>query len=119
MRLVEAVAVYAAGVDALLSADVDADTPAEIAAALVDIETASRRVPMVGYTILARLQREAVPTDHGVTSWWKLLTLNCRISKARPTNALPAPSIWPRTQRCRARCCRRNGSPPPPPTATV
>lgn len=79
--LADAVAAYTAGVDALLGADVDAVSHPELVAAFSTIETASRRVPMAGYTLLARLEREANPKELGATSLWKLIAYRCRMSK--------------------------------------
>jgi uncharacterized protein DUF222 len=79
--LASAVAAYTAGVDALLAADVDASSHRELVEAFSTIETASRRVPMAGYTVLARLAREANPKELGATSLWKLIAYRCRMSK--------------------------------------
>ncbi len=57
--LVAAVAAYTASVDALLAADADACSHRELLAAFADLETATHRVPMLEYAILARLQRES------------------------------------------------------------
>jgi hypothetical protein len=79
--LATAVAAYTAGVDGLLAADVDAASHRELLTAYADIETAARRTPVVGYGILARLEREADPKSLGATSLWKLVALRCRMSK--------------------------------------
>jgi hypothetical protein len=81
MDLAAAVAAYTAGVDALLAADVDAASHRELVTAYADIETASRRTPVVGHAILARLNREADPKSLGATSLWKLIAFRCRMSK--------------------------------------
>ncbi|WP_395309538.1 DUF222 domain-containing protein [Mycobacterium sp. AMU20-3851] len=81
--LTTAVAAYTASVDALLAADVDACSHRELLAAFADLETATHRVPMLEYAILARLQRESNPAELGATSWTKLLTLRNRMSKGR------------------------------------
>jgi len=81
MDLAAAVAAYTVGVDALLAADVDAATHRELVTAYADIETASRRTPVVGHGILARLNREADPKSLGATSLWKLIAFRCRMSK--------------------------------------
>ncbi|KAA0084379.1 HNH endonuclease [Mycolicibacterium sp. P9-64] len=81
MDLAAAVAAYTVGVDALLAADVDAASHPELVTAYADIESAARRTPVVGYGILARLEREADPKSLGATSLWKLIVLRCRMSK--------------------------------------
>jgi hypothetical protein len=81
IELAEAVAAYTAGVDALLAAGVDTASHGELVDAFAAIETASRRVPMAGYAIVARLDREADPRTLGATSLGKVLTLRCRMSK--------------------------------------
>ncbi|CAM3302484.1 DUF222 domain-containing protein [Mycobacterium frederiksbergense] len=81
--LAAAVSAYTASVDALLAADVDACSHQDLLTAFADVETTTHRVPMLGYAILARLQREATPAELGATSWTKLLTLHTRMSKGR------------------------------------
>src|SRR3954447_3296252 len=75
MDLAAAVAAYTVGVDALLAADVDSASHRELVTAYADIEIAARRTPVVGYGILARLEREADPKSLGATSLWKLVVL--------------------------------------------
>jgi hypothetical protein len=81
--LAAAVAVYTAGVDALLAADVDAPSHCALLDAFADVEIATRRVPMAGYATLARLDREADTRALGATSLSKLLILRCRMSKGK------------------------------------
>lgn len=81
--LAAAVAAYTASVDALLAANVDACSHRDLLTAFADVETTTHRLPMLGYAILARLQREASPAELGATSWTKLLTLRSRMSKGR------------------------------------
>jgi hypothetical protein len=81
MDLAGAVTAYTSGVDALLSADVDRCSHQELVAALCAIETGSRRVPMAGYAIVARLDREADTRTLGAVSLCQLLRTRMRISK--------------------------------------
>ena len=83
MVLSDALHAYTAGVDALLTADIDTVPLKEALDAYVAIETAARRVPMAGYAILARLDREADTGVLGATSLWRALTLRCRMSKGQ------------------------------------
>lgn len=64
-----------------MNADVDTPAHADLIAWFAEIETASRRIPTVGYAILTRLDREADPKALGATSLWKLIARRCRISK--------------------------------------
>ncbi|WP_333890284.1 HNH endonuclease signature motif containing protein [Mycolicibacterium gadium] len=81
MPLMDAVAAYTTGVDALLNAEVDSPSHRDLLTCFDAIQTASQRVPMTGYAILARLDREADPKQLGATSLWQLLTLRTRMSK--------------------------------------
>lgn len=81
--LASAVAAYTKSVDALLAANVDGCSHRDLVAAFADVEATTNRVPMVEYAILARLQREAGPSELGATSWTKLLSLRTRMSKGR------------------------------------
>ena len=83
LPLADAVAAYTAGVDALLSADVDTPSHRDLVTLFTAIETDSRRVPMAGYAILARLDREADPRQLGATSLWQLLMMRTRMSKGQ------------------------------------
>lgn len=83
LPLADAVAAYTAGVDALLDADVDTCSHRDLVALFTTIETGSRRVPMAGYAILARLDREADPRQLGATSLWQLLTMRTWMSKGQ------------------------------------
>jgi hypothetical protein len=93
MLLAEALTAYTAGVDALLTADIDTVPLKEALDAYVAIETASRRVPMAGYALLARLDREADTGVLGATSLWQALTLRCRMSKGQAVKRC----AWART----------------------
>ena len=81
--LSDALHAYTAGVDALQSADIDTVPLREGLDAYVAIETGSRRVPMAGYAILARLDREADTGVWGATSPWQALTLLVQLTKRR------------------------------------
>ncbi|MCP9274331.1 HNH endonuclease signature motif containing protein [Mycolicibacterium arenosum] len=83
LPLADAVAAYNTGVDALLAADVDTPSHHDLVAAFAAIETGSRRVPMAGYAIVARLDREADARALGATSLWQLLKLRTRMSKGQ------------------------------------
>jgi hypothetical protein len=83
MLLADALAAYTAGVDALMAADIDTVPLKKALDAYVAIETSSRRVPMAGYAILARLDRDADTGVLGATSLWQALTLRCRMSKGQ------------------------------------
>ena len=83
MLLSDALHAYTTGVDALMAADIDTIPLREALDAYVTIETGARRIPMAGYAILARLDREADTGVLGATSLWQALTLRCRMSKGQ------------------------------------
>ena len=99
LSLAEGVAAYTAGVNALLAADIDAPSHRDLLASFAAIHATSQRVPMTGYAILARLDREANPVELGATSLRKAIAWRCRMSSAE---------VGRQVQRARALIGRRN-----------
>jgi hypothetical protein len=81
-------------VDALAAADVDMCSHRELVAALCAIETGSRRVPMAGYAIVARLDREADIRTLGAVSLTQLLTMRMRMSKGEAMKRIAGRVRW-------------------------
>ena len=78
--LAGAVAAYTSSVDALLAADVETPSHRELLALFAAVHAVSARVPLAGYAMLARLDREANPVDLGATTLRKAIALQTRMS---------------------------------------
>ncbi|MHA0285150.1 HNH endonuclease signature motif containing protein [Mycobacterium sp. C3-094] len=76
----EAVAGLRAAVDAVLAADLDLSTAAEVVELLDELQTASCRLPAAGHRALARLQVETTPQKMGAKNWKDVLAIRYRIS---------------------------------------
>ncbi|OFJ54130.1 HNH endonuclease signature motif containing protein [Mycolicibacterium grossiae] len=79
--LADALTALEGAVGGLAGADVDGLSHRELLESYAALETTLRRVPAVQHALLARLDREATPTDLGATSLSKLLMQWCRIGK--------------------------------------
>src|SRR5690349_14316837 len=76
----EAVAALRAGVDAVLAADLDLSTAAEVVELLDELESAGCRLPAARNRGLARLQVETTPQQMGAKNWKDVLAIRYRIS---------------------------------------
>lgn len=95
--LTTAVAAYVAAADALASADVGRSSPSELLEALHEVETASRRVPVMQHAALNRLAAETSPHDFGDTTLVKALAYRSRISTAEASRRFTrAANLGPR-----------------------
>lgn len=79
--LADALTALEGAVGGLADADVSGLSHRELLESYAALETTLRRVPAVQHALLARLDREATPTDLGATSLSKLLMQWCRIGK--------------------------------------
>ncbi|MHA0289881.1 DUF222 domain-containing protein [Mycobacterium sp. C3-094] len=76
----EAVAGLRAAVDAVLAADLDLSTAAEITELLDELESAGCRLPAARHRALARLQDETSAVQMGAKNWRDVLATRYRIS---------------------------------------
>jgi hypothetical protein len=96
--VLEAVAEIRAAYDQLAELPVDDLTPPELLAVLGELETLTRQLPTQSHRILARLQREASPTELGAKSWRDVVSGRLRISGKEATRRLAdARELGPRT----------------------
>lgn len=79
--LADALIALEGAVGGLADADVDGLSHRELLESYAALKATLRRVPAVQHALLARLDREATPTDLGATSLSKLLMQWCRIGK--------------------------------------
>src|SRR6195952_1647779 len=79
-RVTAAVAAYTAAAAALTELDVDRFTHPELLELLTEVETITWKLPTLGHRVLARLQREASPTELGAKSLRDVLKIRLRIS---------------------------------------
>ena len=97
-RATAAVVAYAAAATQLAELDVDGFTHPELLDLLNELETATWQLPTVSHRILARLHREASPTELGAKSWRDVLKARLRISGKDATRRLAeAQDLGPRT----------------------
>jgi len=79
-RVTAAVAGIRAAVTELTTLDVDQFTHRELVELLDELETATWQLPTVGHRVIARLHREASPTELGAKSLGSVLIQRLRIS---------------------------------------
>ncbi|BBY47198.1 hypothetical protein MARA_06660 [Mycolicibacterium arabiense] len=78
--LVDAAAALRAAAADLIAADTDTATVAELMAAMDDVESVRRLLPVTEHRILNRLAAETNPLDYGATTMSKLVAFRLRVS---------------------------------------
>ncbi|MEU0495823.1 HNH endonuclease signature motif containing protein [Mycobacterium sp. NPDC006124] len=97
-RVIAAVTSLVAAVADLAELDCDQFTHRELVELLGELETATWQLPVVGHRVIARLQREASPTELGAKSLGSVLTQRLRISGREARRRLTeAEDLGPRT----------------------
>ena len=91
-RVTAAVAEIRAAVTELTTLDVDQFTHHELVELLGELETVTWRLPTVGHRVIARLHREASPTELGAKSLGTVLTQRLRIIACR-SSVVRSPSM--------------------------
>ncbi|WP_237570377.1 HNH endonuclease signature motif containing protein [Mycolicibacterium lacusdiani] len=95
--LVDAAAALRAAVADLIAADTDTATVAEVVAAMDDVESVRRLLPVAEHRILNRLAADTNPLDYGATTVSKLLAFRLRISTGEASRRLAeAKDLGPR-----------------------
>ncbi|MCV7423846.1 HNH endonuclease [Mycobacterium yunnanensis] len=97
-RVTAAVAGIRAAVAELVALDCDQFTHLELVELLGELETVTWQLPTVGHRVIARLHREASPTELGAKSLGSVLTQRLRISGKEVRRRLcEAEDLGPRT----------------------
>src|SRR5690348_3690467 len=97
-RVTAAVAGIRAAADELLRRSFEELTHLELVELLGELETVTWQLPSVGHRVIARLQREASPTELGAKSLGSVLTQRLRISDRDVRRRLhEAEDLGPRT----------------------
>ncbi|WP_237572550.1 HNH endonuclease signature motif containing protein [Mycolicibacterium lacusdiani] len=95
--LVDAAAALRAAVADLIAADTDAASAAELLAAMDDVESVRRVLPVTEHRIVNRLSAETNPLDYGATTMSKLVAFRLRISSTEASRRLAeAKDLGPR-----------------------
>jgi hypothetical protein len=95
--LVDAAAALRAAAADLIAADTDTATVAELMAALDDVESVRRLLPVAEHRVLNRLAAETNPLDYGATTMSKLVAFRLRISSGEASRRLAeAKDLGPR-----------------------